>query len=601
MVDPPLSSEALAHALTMAGFEVETRAPVAPPFDKVVVAEVQTVGRHPHADRLTVCRVDVGTGSVLTIVCGAPNVHAGIRVPCALPGAQLPGLAIKVANVRGVESHGMLCSARELGLSEDASGLLLLAQDAPVGLPLREYLDLDDQAFELKLTPNRADCLSVSGIAREVAAITQAPLRPVEFAAPAPAIADRREIVLDAPKGCPRYCGRVVRGVDARAPTPQWMVRRLERSGVRPISAIVDVTNYVMLELGQPLHAFDHGRLEGAIHVRYPRIGERLALLNGSEIDLTPDLLLIADEAKPVALAGIMGGRDTAVSDATVDVFLESAFFTAAAVAGKTRTLGFSTDAAHRFERGVDYAQCAHALDRAAQLLIEICGGTAGPISETCAELPKREPITLRSARSRRILGVDLAPERITALLARLRLGVERDGESETLRVTPPSYRFDLSIEEDLVEEVGRIHGYDNIAATPPQSPGTALPCTEARRSPEAVRRLLVARDYQEMISYSFVDAAWERDFCGNDAPVALANPIASQMSVMRSSLIGSLVDTLRFNLSRKQNRVRLFEVGRCFNRAAAGAFVQPTMAGGICHGGAVPEQWGMPERSIDF
>lgn len=597
-VNPPLTSSGLADALTMAGLEVEATDPAAPAFDHVVVGEVIAADKHPDADRLTVCRVNTGGREPLAIVCGAPNVRAGIRVPVALAGAQLPGLQIKQAKVRGVESHGMLCSARELGLSEDAAGLLILAADAPVGVDIREYLDLDDRLFTLKLTPNRSDCLSVFGIAREVAAISGAPLQGVSIAAVSPGAPDRIEIVLDDPGACPRYCGRIIRDVDARAATPNWMLRRIERSGLRGISAIVDVTNYVMLELGQPLHAFDRTKIHGAIHARRGRPGEKLKLLNEQEILLDASLLVIADDRQPLALAGIMGGMDSAVDAGTRDILLESAFFSPTAIAGKSRVLGFGSDSSHRFERGVDFAATAQALEYATRLIIEICGGKAGPVCEAKAALPERKPVTLRRARVRRVLGIDIPEPQITEILERLRFDFATRGEE--FSVTPPSYRFDLAIEEDLIEEIARIYGYDNIPAAVPVAGSVMLPASESTQSATVVRGLTAARDYQEIVSYSFVDRQWEADFCGNSDPVALKNPIAAQMGVMRSSLIGSLVDRLCFNLSHQQSRVRLFEIGRCFARRDSG-YEQVTMLGGIAYGDNFPEQWGVPARKVDF
>src|SRR5262245_1277799 len=597
-VNPPLSTRDLAQALTMAGVEVEAIEPAAPPFDKVVVGEVLKVERHPDAQRLTVCQVNLGAEPV-AIVCGASNVRAGIKVPAALPGAKLPGKEIKVTSVRGVESHGMLCSAVELGLPEDVDGILVLPDDAEVGKSVREALDLDDQVLTLKPTPNRSDCLSLLGVAREVGAVSGASLRMPETRPVRVSVTEKIPVVLEAPDACPRYCGRILRGVNARAATPEWMVRRLARSGVRSISALVDVTNYVMLELGQPLHAFDLAKLEGGIRVRYARPAEKLTLLNASAPELGPGWLVIADERKAVALAGIMGGLDTAVTDATKDVFLESAFFAPDAITGKTRVLGFGSDSAYRFERGVDFGQTPAALERAAQLILEICGGAAGPITEARVQLPAREPVRLRLKRAERILGLRLERGQVSDILRRLRF--EFSSAEGEFRVTPPTYRFDIAIEEDLVEEIARIHGYDRIPPTTPGAPAVLLPVAESRRDAATLRSILVERDYQEIVSYSFVDESWERDLAGNAAPVALANPIASQMSVMRSTLAGGLVNALAFNLSRRQARVRLFEMGRCFLPAPDGAYLQPIRVGGLAYGDALPEQWGSVRRAVDF
>ncbi|MCM8594861.1 phenylalanine--tRNA ligase subunit beta [Accumulibacter sp.] len=603
-VDPACSGHEFSHMLTMAGLEVEHEESVAPFFDKVVVAEIVAVEAHPDADRLRVCRVDVGTGEPLQIVCGAPNAAAGLRVPCALAGAELPGgLAIRVARVRGVESSGMLCSARELGIAEDASGLLVLADDAPVGEDIRRHLDLDDRLRLLKLTPNRADCLSLEGIAREVSALTGIPARFVEVREVEPSISSKRPVVLDAPQACPRYCGRVIAGVDARAPTPAWLRRRLERSGIRPISALVDVSNYVMLELGQPLHVFDNQRLGGAIHARMARPGETILLLNEQTLELDEDVLLIADDLHPVAMAGIMGGEDSGVTLATTEVFVESAFFTPAAVAGRARRYGFVSDASHRFERGVDFAGTRRALERATRLILEICGGQAGPVTDALAKLPERRPVRLRPERVARVLGVELDAGRIGELFGRLALPFSRDGDDFV--VSPPSYRFDIEIEEDLIEEIARLHGYENIPAPAPRALLAMLPQSEHSRPLTCVRQTLADAGYQEVVNYAFVEEAWESDFAGNTRLIRLANPIASQLAVMRSSLIGGLVANLAANLKRRQSRVRLFETGRCFFRDAAGSpvpgFRQPWKLTALAYGPALPEQWATPPRNVDF
>lgn len=604
-VNPPLTSAELAHSLTMAGLEVEAMQSVAPAFSGVVVAHVLAVGKHPDADKLKLCSVDAGQGETLQIVCGAPNVAAGMKVPCALVGAELPGIRIKAAKVRGVDSFGMLCSARELGLSEDHSGLMALPADAPVGEDIRAYLGLDDRLFTLKLTPNRADCLSLKGVAREVGALTGVPVMLPVVAETAVTSDKRREVVLDAPAACPRYCGRVVSGINPKAPTPDWMKARLERSGIRSISAVVDVTNYVMLELGQPLHAFDNTRLTGAVRVRHPRPGEKLLLLNEQAVEPSADTALIADDARALALAGIMGGEESGISDTTTELFLESAFFAPDAIAGKARALGFASDASYRFERGVDFALTREALERATQLVIELCGGAAGPVAEAInrAHLPKREPVRLRVARAEKILGIKLGGDVAARLFEGLNFHFIREGDN--FIVTPPSHRFDIAIEEDLVEELARIHGYDNIPARMPQGSLAILPQPEESRSAWRARRLIASRDYQEVVNYAFVDAEWEKDFCANIDPVVLANPIASQMGVMRSSLIGGLVANLATNLKRRIERVRVFETGRCFLRDAKGdqvpGFLQPQRIGALAAGPAVPEQWGVPLRRVDF
>ncbi len=604
-VSPDLDTDQLGHLLTMAGLEVEEQDGVAAVFSKVVVAQIVEAEKHPNADKLRVCKVDAGQGELLQIVCGAPNAAAGIKIPCALVGADLAGFGIKAAKLRGVESFGMLCSAKELGISDESSGLLVLPEDAPVGTSLRDYLALDDTLFTIKLTPNRADCLSLTGIAREVAALTGSPLSLVACE-PVPAgHADTRAIVLDAPEACPRYCGRIIRGVDAKAPTPEWMKQRLLRSGIRSISALVDVTNYVMLELGQPLHAFDNAKLAGAIHVRLPQPGEQVLLLNGQTITPAADTLLIADETRALALAGIMGGEDSGITLDTTELFLESAFFAPDAIAGRARAYGFSSDASYRFERGVDFALAGQAIERATRLILDICGGEAGPVVEAVAadKLPARAPIRLRASRVRRVLGIDLSADAVAAMFQRLELQVSREGDD--FIVTPPSYRFDVEIEEDLIEEIARIHGYDNIPTHAPRGPITMLPRPEAKRDAMSLRRQVAAREYQEVINFAFVEEAWEKDFAGNTNPVRLANPIASQMSVMRSSLIGGLVANVVTNRKRQTNRVRVFEIGRCFAHDVAGqpveGYHQPVRIAALAAGFAKPEQWGEANRNVDF
>ncbi|MGZ8228876.1 MAG: phenylalanine--tRNA ligase subunit beta [Burkholderiales bacterium] len=596
-VDPALDTQGLADALTFGGIEVEEIEPVAPAFDRVVVGEVVSVDKHPAAERLSVCEVDVGNARI-SIVCGAPNVRAGMKVPTALAGARLPGLEIKVAQVRGVESHGMLCSEKELGLSADAAGLMALPPDVPVGASVREVLDLDDQLLTTKPTPNRGDCLSILGMARELAAITGADMRAPAIVSAPESIAATPGIMLDAPQACPRYCGRLVQGVDVAAPTPRWMVARLERSGLRSIGAVVDITNYVMLELGQPLHAFDAAKLEGGIRVRFARQGETLELLNGETVTLDPGYLIIADERKAIALAGIMGGAPTAVSAATQDIFLESAYFSPEVIAGKSRLLGFGSDSSFRFERGVDFMQTRRALDRATQLVVEICGGRAGAVGEALAVLPARDAVKLRLDRVESVLGISMEASEAADILRSLGFAVNASGRS--FEVTPPSYRFDIEIEEDLIEELARIRGYDNIPAAAPSAHVTMLTAPESERSRAAIRGILVHRDYHEVVTYSFIDRDWEEDFCGNAQPVALANPIASQMSVMRSSLIPGLVNTVAFNARHRQTRVRLFEIGRCFGREGDG-YAQPIRVGGAAYGEALPDQWGSADRTVDF
>jgi phenylalanyl-tRNA synthetase beta chain len=598
LVDPPIGSAELAERLTMAGLEVEERTTAAPPFSGVVVGRVLAVERHPNADRLTVCRVDVCRDEPISIVCGAPNAAPGISVPCALPGARLPGGPIRKAAVRGVESEGMLCSAAELGLSDDASGLLLIDPELPPGSDLRAALDLDDAVLTLKLTPNRADCLSILGVAREVAAITSTPLKPPPSEPVSIRSKATRAVRVEDPIACPRFCGRLIQDIDARAPTPDWMRRRLERSGIRSISAVVDVTNYVMLELGQPLHAYDDAELEGDLVVRFPRRDERLTLLNGQTIALDPDVLLVADEKKPLGLAGIMGGEHSGIGDSTRTVFLEGAFWNPAVIQGKARRLGFVTDAGYRFERGIDFANAPAAVDRATQLIVELCGGAAGPMVDVKGELPRRDRVRVRTSRIARLLGVAIPAPAIAGIFERLALEPRPDGNDFVC--TPPSYRFDLAIEEDFVEEVARLHGYDRIPASPVCEPQAMLPEPESVRPQSALKQRLVDRDYQEVITFSFVSSEWERALGIEPNPIRVLNPIASNLDAMRSTLWGGLIETLRTNANRKQERVRVFELGRCFFRDGEN-YGQPVRAAGLASGPALPEQWGAAQRPVDF
>jgi len=603
MVDPDLDTAHLCNRLTMTGLEVENAVPAAPPFSDVVVARIERVDAHPNADRLRVCQVDAGGTGRLQIVCGAPNAAAGMNVPCALVGARLPrGLTIAKTTVRGVESEGMLCSATELGIGDDASGLLALPDDAPVGKDLRAALALDDTLITLKLTPNRADCLSILGIAREVAAVTGAPLVPPPIGVVPVASSRQRAVRIEDPDACPRFVSRTIEGIDPLAPTPAWMKERLERSGIRSISAVVDVTNYVMLELGQPLHAYDDRLLDGAIVVRFAQPGEKLKLLNEQVLDLEPDLLLVADERKPLGLAGIMGGEHTGIGDATSTVLLEGAFWSPAVIQGKSRRLGFASDAGYRFERGVDYGGCRRAVERATQLILDLCGGRAGPLDDTEGNLPGREPVRVRTARVARLLGIAVPAQSIGAIFARLGFACER--VRDDFLVTPPSYRFDLAIEEDFVEEIARLHGYDAIPAVASAHVQSMLGHREAACSATAIKERLVTRGWQEAITFSFVSSAWENalfpDRGARAAPIAVLNPIASHLDVMRTTLAGGLIDVLRTNLARKQERVRIFEAGRCFLRGGPD-YEQPVRLGGLAYGDALPEQWGAVKRPVDL
>lgn len=601
--DPPLSSALLQEALTMAGLEVEAAEPAAPPFSGVVVARVESVEPHPDADRLRVCRVDAGTGVAVQVVCGAPNVAPGMRAPLAMVGARLPGGAtITEATMRGVTSQGMLCSAKELGIADDASGLLELPETAPVGEDLRRTLALDDTLITLKLTPNRADCLSLLGIAREVRAVTGAPVQAPDIKPAAVTTTATRAVRIDDTTACPRFCGRVIEGIDARAPTPLWMRERIERSGIRSISAIVDITNYVMLELGQPLHAYDNALLEGSVVVRFAQPGEKLTLLNEQVLDLEPDLLLVADERKPLGLAGIMGGEHSGISDDTSVVYLEGAFWNPLVIQGKSRRLGFSSDAGYRFERGVDPELGPRAVERATELILSICGGRAGPLGDHCADLPPRLPVDVRSARVRRLLGVDIAPEAIAEYFRRL--GCKVSVQSGGWQVTPPSYRFDLAIEEDFIEEVARLYGYDAIPAAPSAHVQRMLPAAESERPVAELKRRLAARDWQEVITFSFVSGATEDALFPErpetERPLRVMNPIAAHLDVMRTTLASGLLEVLRTNLARREERVRIFEMGRCFERTASGDH-QPLRLGGLAYGDALPEQWGAARRPVDI
>jgi phenylalanyl-tRNA synthetase beta chain len=611
-VDAPLGTAELAHLLTMSGLEVESVAPVAAPFAGVVVGEILAVERHPNADKLTVCTVNAGAQK-LSVVCGAPNVRAGMKAPLATVGAVLGSLTIKNSKLRGVESQGMLCSAKELGLSDDHSGLLELAADAKPGDDVYRALRLDEQVFTFKLTPNRADCLSLLGVAREVAALTGAPLKHPEIAK-IPARSDAVQPVrISAPDGCGRFAGRVIRNANAAAPTPAWMRERLERAGQRSISALVDVTNYVMLEMGRPLHVYDLDKLSGAIDVRWGRAGEKVLLLNGQTVDVDPSVLCITDGSGPIGLAGIMGGETTKAETTTKNLFLESAFFFPDAIAGRARRYNFTSDASHRFERGVDFDNNAAGIERATQLILQICGGEPGPAEDLVVRLPERKSVTMRVARAQKVIGMPIPEREMASVFDRLNLDFKnKDG---IFVVTPPSYRFDLEIEEDLIEEVARVHGFDNIPAHPPRAPAKMRARPEARRSLHAVRERVAACDYQETINFSFVEPAWEADFAGGGAgagapaPVRLLNPIASQASVMRTSLFGSLVANLRTNHARKMERIRVFEIGRVYLRDPAATdgplsvagLRQPVRVAGAAFGPALEEQWGGPARSVDF
>ncbi len=596
-----LSTQALAERLTMAGLEVGAIAPVAAQLKHVVVGEIVAAAPHPQADRLQVCRVNVGKRQVLDIVCGAANAAAGLKVPVALVGAVLPnGTQIKQAAIRGVSSSGMLCSAAELGLAESAEGLLVLAPDAKPGIALTTLLELDDQQLEIDLTPNRGDCLSINGIARELSALTKTRLRPPVMKPAAVKSKLRRKVTLKAAKDCPHYAGRVIEGIDTQAVTPLWMVERLRRSGVRSIHPVVDVTNYVMLELGQPLHGFDLDQLSGDIQVRPARKGEQLALLDGNTVTLEAGTLLIADAKQPLALAGVMGGMPSAVSAATTRVFLESAYFHPEAISLRARRLGLHTDSSHRFERGVDPTLQRPALERATALILDIAGGRAGPITEqkVAAGLPRRPAIGLRQAQVTRLLGVAIPAKAIVSILQGL--GMRCVQAAAGWRVTPPAWRFDIQRECDLIEEVARVTGYENLPQHRPAMTLRMGAAPEGRIEADRFRQILIDRDYQEAITYSFIDPVLQGMLYPEVQPILLTNPIAADMAAMRTSLWPGLLQAVLHNQNRQQTRIRLFEIGRRFVSTQDGVREDLMLAGAIT-GTRLAKQWGEAERPVDF
>nr|VFJ52975.1 MAG: phenylalanyl-tRNA synthetase beta chain [Candidatus Kentron sp. FM]VFJ66417.1 MAG: phenylalanyl-tRNA synthetase beta chain [Candidatus Kentron sp. FM]VFK14188.1 MAG: phenylalanyl-tRNA synthetase beta chain [Candidatus Kentron sp. FM] len=625
-VNPPVSTDELVAQLTGAGLEVDAVEPAAPDLPGVVVGKVLSVAPHPNADRLTVCTVDIGGQTPLAVVCGASNVREDLRVPVASAGARLAdGSRMKPSKIRGTESSGMLCSARELGLSESAQGLMELPADAPVGESLSDYLALDDMAIEIDLTPNRGDCLSIAGIAREVGVLDRCPVSPPAMARVPASIPDAFPVTLESPADCPRYVGRVIRNIDIRAPSPIRMQERLRRSGIRSINPVVDVTNYVMLELGQPMHAFDPDTLSDTIRVRRANQGETLLLLDGMQVTLHPSTLVIADAHRPIALAGIMGGADTAVTGKTRHIFLESAFFTPRALAGQARRYALHTDASHRFERGVDWELQRAATERATALLIEIAGGEPGPVVEALSQpdLPRPRPVRLRSSRLQRVLGIPFAAAPVPAnavsahpvsapsvsvdtvsdVLTRLGMVTVAGtaaGDGKTWDVTPPSFRFDIALEADLIEEVARVTGYDTIPARRPVLPVSSHKPADATVSLARMRQVLVERGYREAITYSFVDPELVSLIDPDASSLALQNPISSEMAVMRTTLLPGLVQAVMHNLRRQQPRIRLFESGLVFNRQGD-ELLQERVLGAIATGSAFAEQWGIPARSVDF
>lgn len=601
-VSPQLATQALADQITMAGLEVDALEPVAAAFDGVVVAEVLEKIQHPDADKLSVCRVNDGSGEPVQVVCGAPNVAVGQKVPFARVGGVLPGdFKIRKATLRGQESRGMICSASELGLEEEASpGILELPQSAPVGEDFRDWLGLNDHTIEVDLTPNRGDCLSLKGMAREVGVLNRLPVVGPAIQPVATTHDDTFPVRVEDAEHCPRYIGRLIKGVDVTAETPLWMVERLRRSGIRSIDPVVDVTNYVMLELGQPLHAFDRANLHGAVVVRLARAGERLVLLDGHEVTLTDGTLVIADERGPLAIAGVMGGEHSGVSAETRDIFLESAFFAPLAVAGQARGYGLHTDASHRFERGVDAELAREAAERATALLLQITGGEPGPLVEVASHehLPAERRVRLRAARLEQALGKALPTEEVTEIFQRLGMAVE--GDAQGWSVVAPSWRFDIAIEEDLIEEVARIHGYNRLPVRRPQARLALRPDHEVRTPLGRLRRQMVARGYYEAVTYSFVAPELQRTLLPEAVSPVLANPISADLSVMRASLFPGLVRALEHNLNRQQTRVRLFETGLIF-RGELDDLQQLPMLGALVCGSREPEGWAANPETVDF
>ncbi len=603
-VDPAVDVATLTRDLSMMGLEVDSVGPAAPPFSGVVVGQVTEVEAHPGAPKLSLCTVDDGSGAPMPVVCGAPNVRVGMKAPFARVGAVLPdGTRIARTEVRGVTSEGMLCSAAELGLAESSDGLMALADDAPLGTDLRTHATLDDRILDIELTPDRGDCLSIAGVARDLGAryrqnAVGPPIEPVPAA-----IETRQPVDVQASDACPRYCGRVIEGVDPQAPTPDWMAERLRRGGVRPISVLVDITNYVMLELGQPMHAFDRDRLRGDVQVRWSQAGETIALLDERSVTTDERTLVIADDRGPIALAGIMGGAETAVGDASANIFLESACFLPWALAGRARHYTAHTDSSHRFERGVDFALAPQAIERATALILEIAGGRPGAAVDTVDEsrLPAREPIELRSERIRRLLGFEIAAGEVEATLTALGLIAERTERG--WRVTPPSWRYDLALEADVIEEIVRVHGCDRVPRTQPQHTARIGAGSEQDVPLARLRQTLVERGWFEAVTYSFVDPALQEQFDPGVEPLPLANPIASDMSVMRTHLWPGLIKALRHNRNRQIERVRLFETGLRFvpQADAEGGLAQIPALAGIADGPVWPEQWDAPTRPVDF
>ncbi|MCH4294256.1 phenylalanine--tRNA ligase subunit beta [Shewanella sp. 3B26] len=603
-VNPAISRDDLSHQITMAGLEVDGVDAVAADFSGVFVGEVVECGQHPDADKLRVTKVNVGGDALLDIVCGAPNCRLGLKVAVATVGAVLPGdFKIKKAKLRGQPSEGMLCSYSELGIDIESDGIIELPLDAPIGTDIREYLDLNDAVIDVDLTSNRADCLGMAGLAREVGVLNRAEVSEPSWEAVVPATEQGIDISLSAPEGCPRYLGRVVRNVNVKAESPEWMKEKLRRSGIRSIDPIVDITNYVLIEFGQPMHAFDLAKIDGKIEVRYGNGEEKLTLLDGSEITVPNDTLVIADNSKALALAGVFGGEYSGVGEETQDILLECAFFAPLAIMGKARKLGLHTDSSHRFERGVDPELQHKVMDRATRLVLDICGGEAGPVCEARADefLPKAKQIVLRRAKLDKTLGHVIPDSDVVEILSRLGFAVQ--AEAGQWQVTTATYRFDMAIEEDLIEEVARIFGYNNI---PNKAPIAALRMSdhkEAAISLKKVRGLLVARGFQEAVTYSFVDPKLQQLVHPGEQAMILPNPISSEMSAMRLSMFTGLLNAVGYNQARQQGRVRLFETGLRFvpDDNAESGVRQQAMLGAVIAGPQSDEHWSMESKTVDF
>lgn len=610
LINPELSTEELCHRLTMSGLEVEGVEPAAPAFTGVVVAEVKEIAPHPNADKLRICQVDDGSGELVQVVCGAPNAAAGIKVPMARVGAVLPGdFKIKKGKLRGELSLGMLCSADELGMEQDHDGLLILDESLAVGTDIRDALNLDDNIIEFKLTPNRADCLSVYGVGREVQALTGASLKTFDFTPVDVTLDETMPVRIDAPDLCGRFAGRIIRGVNAKAETPDYIKQRIAAAGMRPVSALVDISNYVMLELGRPTHVFDIKNIDTSkgLTVRWAKDGEKLKLLTDVEIELSADTGVICHNDIPESMAGVMGGDATAVDLETTDIYMEAAFWFPEAVAGLTRKYKLSSEAAYRYERGVDFLNIVEHIEYMTRLILEVCGGQAAPVLDEVVNLPERKAVTMRLARCNKVLGVDVSAEEVKQIFTDL--GFDFDVDEQVFTVKAPSYRFDIEIEEDLIEEVARVYGFERIPAREPIVEANIFPFPEKQRSEHAFRHLMAAMDYQEVVNYSFVDENWERNYQNNEHPIRLLNPIFSQYAVMRTSLIGGLLKNIAHNAKYRQNRVRVFELGRVFfddpevksgDKTVKG-INQPMHFAAASWGLAYPEQWGEKARQVDF